>query len=119
MIQSHKNQKVLSEFFISYRILRFESAEGGNRSTFSYFDSALLRSLMRYIRRTLILKFLNIFEGMALEKAPVSIRALTANEKSIGKENKEVRGLLDSTIIEDKGEREETRCGSPSFFSCG
>ena len=56
---------------------------------------------------------------MALEKAPVSIRSSIGNTKFIGIENREVPSWLDSTLIEDKGEREGTMCSSPSLFGSG
>ena len=60
---------------------------------------------------------------MALEKAPVSIRALTGKEKWSGTEN-EVRGLEDRTLMKLKGVQLGiigilevwALCGLPSCF---
>ena len=60
---------------------------------------------------------------MALEKAPVSIRALTGKEKWSGTENKEVRGFEDKTLMKlgvQLGILDILAvwalCGLPSFF---
>ena len=60
---------------------------------------------------------------MALEKAPVSIRALTGKEKWSGTENKEVRGFEDKTLMKLGVQlgilnilEVWALCGLPSFF---
>ena len=68
------------------------------------------------------LSFLKMFRGIALQNAPVSIRALIEKVKLIGTEKSEVRGFEDKTLIEEKdeglgeAEKERVMCGLPSFF---
>ena len=45
------------------------------------------------------LSLLKVLRGIALEKAPVSMRALTENEKVIGTEKSEVREFVDKKLI--------------------
>lgn len=65
---------------------------------------------------------MKILRGIALQNAPVSIRALTVKVKLMGIEKSEVRGLEDKTLIEEKdeglgeAERDWVLCGLPSFF---
>ena len=61
--------------------------------------------------------------GIALENAPVSMRAFTGNLKLIGTEKSEVRGLEERTLLKkEEGLRVEGEigwvlCGLPSFLS--
>ena len=63
-----------------------------------------------------------MFSGIALEIAPVTIRALIRKVKLIGTETKIVRDFEDKTLLEEKDEglgeakKERVVCGLPSFF---
>ena len=64
---------------------------------------------------------------MALEKAPVSIKALTGKENCSEVEKSDVRGFEESTfikgeelgILEDKDGEIWEMCGLPSFLDSG
>ena len=66
--------------------------------------------------------FLKMFKGIALQNAPVSIRALIGKVKLTGTEKSEVRGFEDKTLMKEKdeglgeAEKERVMCGLPCFL---